>query len=147
MTMYNSGKPGVLLNSDTKKTFICCSKSAWMKARLLLVLAVCSVNLQGWTGVWNQSWNLHQAWKKDLSMLRAKANKSRLNHNPPRTRLNSSAFFLSIDNRNNHECPQVSSNITASLILQAWDLNVNDEDDWQDELREVSGIDQRKKGV
>lgn len=31
------------------------------------------------------------------------------------------------------------------MLSQAWDLSVNDEDDWRDELREASGVGRRKK--
>lgn len=33
----------------------------------------------------------------------------------------------------------------AGVLSQAWDLSVNDEDDWRDELREASGVGRRKK--
>lgn len=33
----------------------------------------------------------------------------------------------------------------SGVLSQAWDLSVNDEDDWRDELREASGVGRRKK--
>ena len=33
----------------------------------------------------------------------------------------------------------------TGVLSQAWDLTVNDEDDWRDELREASGVGRRKK--
>ena len=36
----------------------------------------------------------------------------------------------------------------GGVLSQAWDLSVDDEDDWRDELREASGVGRRrKKGV
>lgn len=35
----------------------------------------------------------------------------------------------------------------SGVLSQAWDLSVNDEDDWRDELREASGIGRRRKKI
>ena len=131
-----------------------------MKTSLSLVPAVHDTNSRRLTGLQSPSRDLPQTRTEGLSPVEVKRNKSRLNCNLPRTRLKgtSSASVFSVDRIDSERasvfllCSRLIDSIRendgqqgAGVLSQAWDLSVNDEEDWRDELREASGVGRRKK--